>query len=508
MSKVKFIYDDVPYPSFAFPQTNPDQLAALAAFHGMEPAAPENCRLLELGCGDGSNLLSFAATMPGSEFVGIDLSGVHIDAAKKAALDLGIPNSSFHCADVADVSREEFGEFDFIIAHGLFSWVPDGIRKKILDIYSTCLTQNGVGYISYNVYPGSHIREMVWGMMKYRIADDADSLEKVRQGTSFLKFVTEAAPEPLHKALLNDELSRVSKRPAENIFHDDLAELNRPFYFNEFTAQLDPAGLQFLCEADPKLINYAGVSDKARRMLDALGDNVLRREQYFDFINLRRFRQTLVCRGDIALRRDPKPDILNGFLFSTRVRPESPEAGLADDAVETFVNAKGISFQTNHSLTKAALAILYDDAPRRVPFTDLIQRSKECVAFKADGAEILSETEKTVSFLQQLFYSGFISLHKFQPEIVNNVSPRPVASDFARRQVKLGSETVMTPIGTSIKLDDKLAAELVLLLDGTRELESLTEEMRKRTADTQTDQEPAEILPALERLAKLGLLVA
>ncbi len=113
-------YEAIPYPSFTFPQTHPDRLASMAEFLGMTPASPEKSRVLELGCGDGSNLLSFAYTMPSSEFVGIDLAKIHIDKANSGASDLGFSNISFHCQDLMEFERERFGKFDFIIAHGLF----------------------------------------------------------------------------------------------------------------------------------------------------------------------------------------------------------------------------------------------------------------------------------------------------------------------------------------------------------------------------------------------------
>ncbi len=175
MSEPKFGYDEVPYSSFTFPQTRPDRLATLAAFLGMRPAPPERCRVLELGCGDGTNLISFAYILPDSRFVGIDLGQRHIEDAKNAATELGLTNLEFHCEDVMNFSRERYGEFDYIIAHGLFSWVPEAVRTKILKIYAECLTPQGVGHISFNAYPGCKTREMLWDMMKYYTDGDRRS---------------------------------------------------------------------------------------------------------------------------------------------------------------------------------------------------------------------------------------------------------------------------------------------------------------------------------------------
>jgi SAM-dependent methyltransferase len=234
MNDSKFAYDEVPYSSFTFPQTRPDRLATLGAFHGLNTASPDKCRVLELGCGDGTNLISFAYILPNSEFVGIDLSATHIEKAEKTAQELGLSNLTFLKEDVMDFSRERFGEFDFIIAHGLFSWVPDFVREKVLQIYAECLTEDGVGYISYNAYPGCHIRQMIWHMMQFHTEKIEDPMAKVNHGVNFLNFLVAASPtDSLYQTMIKTELSQFAERTAENIFHDDFASLNQPFYFHE-----------------------------------------------------------------------------------------------------------------------------------------------------------------------------------------------------------------------------------------------------------------------------------
>ncbi len=503
-------YEAIPYPSFTFPQTHPDRLASMAEFLGMTPASPEKCRVLELGCGDGSNLLSFAYTMPSSEFVGIDLAKIHIDKANSGASDLGFSNISFHCQDLMEFERERFGKFDFIIAHGLFSWVPDQVRTKVLEIYSACLAPNGVGYISYNVYPGSRVREMVWEMMRFHVENEVDPQQKVKQGTNFLKFVHDASTDLLHQALVGNELSQIAVRTDANVSHDEFSEDNKPFYFNEFAGQLEQSGLQFLCEADPQLLHYGRISPDARKMLDSFGTDILRREQYFDFIKCRRFRSSLICRSSEQLRRDPDLEILNNFLISTNVRPASPEPGIAEGDAETFVNSKGTKFETNHSLTKAAIVVLDRESPKRVRFDDLVEGSKNQIASESRSITE-EETQKTASFLMQLFYAGFIDLHKFQPDLVTYVSDRPAASASARRQVEMGGETVTTLTGANLNLDDKLAARLLLLLDGTRDINAINVEMTKSgsvKAEDQVDELADQIQSILKKFADFGLLVS
>src|SRR6185369_7508208 len=130
----QFSYDEFPYLSKFFLQTHPDRLATCATLYGMSAAPPENCSVLELGCGNGSNLIAQAFGLPNSRFAGIDLSATHIEQANGAVRDLGLTNIKFLQMDVMDMSVAEFGSFDYITAHGLFAWVPEAVRSKVLSL--------------------------------------------------------------------------------------------------------------------------------------------------------------------------------------------------------------------------------------------------------------------------------------------------------------------------------------------------------------------------------------
>ena len=161
-----FSYDKIPYPSKFFVQTHPDRLATQATLFGMSPADVATCRVLELGCGNGSNLIAQAYLLPEAKFIGVDLAKTHIEDAAAAARGFGFTNIEFRQMDVMDMSEADFGKFDYITAHGLFSWVPDLVREKVLELYRELLNENGVGYISYSAYPGAHQREMVQRAMR------------------------------------------------------------------------------------------------------------------------------------------------------------------------------------------------------------------------------------------------------------------------------------------------------------------------------------------------------
>ncbi|HTY82592.1 MAG TPA: class I SAM-dependent methyltransferase, partial [Silvibacterium sp.] len=114
-------YDAVPYPGFAYPNMHPDSLAAMAILHGLFPAPVEHCRVLEVACGDGANLIPMAYAIPGSEFIGFDMAGQPIERGQARIRQLGLTNIRLFQGNVLEVGKE-LGMFDYLIAHGLYSW--------------------------------------------------------------------------------------------------------------------------------------------------------------------------------------------------------------------------------------------------------------------------------------------------------------------------------------------------------------------------------------------------
>lgn len=467
-----FSYDDVPYPSFTFPQTRPDRLSAVGRLYGIETAMPDKCRVLELGCGDGTNLLSFAYCHPESEFLGIDLSKVHIDDARKAADHLGLTNAVFECADVTAKPSTELGKFDFIIAHGLFSWVPDFVREHILRIYSECLTPNGVGYISYNAFPGFHMRQIVRGIAQYHTAEIDNANEKVEQAKTILGFVRQALPaDALNAQIIERELKEMFERSSSNIFHDDLSENNQAFYFHEFAEIVKGHGLQYVAEADISSSNISGMSDDVVNALNAIGTDVIRREQYIDFIKFRRFRSTLICHSNVELARSPGPVVVRNFRFSSPLKPAT-DANLFDTEPLTFAGERDETAQLNHPLTKMMLADLGRVWTQSIDFNELLAKAVSDLA--ANGITVSDEDViKAETYLLQMIRVELVRIHRFAPKTAITVSERPKTSDFARWQMTRGCKAVTTMTGMNLEPESDLVRIIISLADGTRDVQEL-----------------------------------
>lgn len=505
------IYDSVPYPFFTFPQTNPSRLAVMASYSGMSPASPEKCRVLELGCANGANLLSFAYIFPESEFVGIDLSAVQIEQANKAASELGIENIKFKQKDLLGFDLANPGKFDFIIAHGLYSWVPPNVRDRALEIFRECLGPQGVGYISYNAYPGSHFRDMAINAMKFHTGRSPASIEQVYEGIKFLAFLKEIAKSlGAYSQVIEREYSEMLERRPENIFHDELCEVNQPFYFYEFAENLKRFGLQYISECYPG-DHAANVSAETEGIISSLADDEIRREQYLDFISCRRFRSTLICRDDVELNRRGNPDVIKTSRLSSRLNPVSEQPDLSTGVVERFAGPGQYMVEVEDPLTKAALVYLSRIWVASASYDQTIENARDILGISA-GKITQEDTEKMAAFFLKQFESDALMLDRFEARFSQNAGERPMASRFARWQISRGASHVTTLTGMNIDLDNDLARLVTLLLDGSRDRSMIYEELLSRIrmpdekrAEFEADL-PTMVEEVLSRLAKCGVL--
>ena len=510
-----YSYDLLPYPSRFFLQTHPDRLATAATLYGMRPARVENCSVLELGCGNGSNLLAQAYGLPLARFVGIDLAEKHIQKARESAAELGLENVEFRQMDLMDLDTATFGKFDYIIAHGLFSWVPEAVRSRILQIFREMLEPNGVGYISYNAYPGAHLRELGRSILQMHAGDAAGPAEKAEQALSFLRFVAENFVGPdVYRQVLRSEVKRHLEHDAEDIFNDDLADVYRPFYFREFAEQLQGSGLQFLSEAEIHAASRHGLPDQARQYLDSLAD-VIDVEQNLDLLRGRVFRQTLFCHQDVQLDRNIKPELLDQFYLSSPIRPASPDVNIAARRIVKFARPAGYSIDIDHPLTKAALLRLGEIWGDSIATAELLSHSVEVL--EKLGVENKDwEQQKTITrsiLLQLCTQTDLIELHTYRPHGHTPPSDRPRTNRLSRWQMR-DSRDVLTLLQKDLQIADSISRRLLELLDGTRGRTELLNDLRLFIESENIEPGERDTLPAdlskwlddsLTELGRLGM---
>ncbi len=178
-------YDEVPYDNLAFAQTHPDRLATMARMFGLAPPPIATCRVLELGCASGGNLIPMAFNLPAPSSSASICRDGRSNAVTRPSAPWESPTSPSSTRR-SWTSDAEWGEFDYIICHGVFSWVEPHVQDKILRIANENLSPNGVAYISYNTYPGWHMREMVRHMMRYHAGRFDEPKEQIEQARALL----------------------------------------------------------------------------------------------------------------------------------------------------------------------------------------------------------------------------------------------------------------------------------------------------------------------------------
>lgn len=310
ISDIKNSYDDLMYESGAFPQTAINNLEARARLMGLQPAPSANAKVLELGCSMGGNIITQALYYPDAEFVGIDLSGRQVAQGNAIIEKMGLKNVRLEEKDILTVD-ESFGKFDYIIVHGIWSWVPDAVKDKIFSICRNNLTEHGIAYISYNVYPGWKRQEQLREIMYFAGRDVLEEpLEaRTRKGLDALKALAEI--------LENDKgLGGGGKLPAMQkilnhnfyyIAHEYMEAFNDPIYVNGFIEWANRHRLAYIGDTDLHASFVSWMAEHTReRILALAGGDYIAKEFYSDILSDRQFRRSLLCREEVGdtVRRD------------------------------------------------------------------------------------------------------------------------------------------------------------------------------------------------------------
>jgi len=500
-------YDEMPYINAAFPQTHPDRLATLAKLMGMSPPAVETCRVLELGSASGDNLVPMALAMPDARFLGIDLSARQTEQGRELVKALGLSNIELRQANIAEVDAS-WGKFDYIICHGIYSWVPAPIRDKILSISRDNLAHNGVAYVSYNTYPGWRMRGMIRDMMVYHANRFEGAANKVQQARGLLDFLAQSTPTDSPFGLtLRSELDAIRNQPDAYLFHDHLEVVNEPVYFHEFAELAQQHGLQYLAEADFGAMLVSNFAPQIADTLRKIAPDIVRMEQYMDFVRNRMFRQTLLVHADLVINRSLTGAALKGLYVAAFAVPASRVPSLLQGVPEQFRAPSGGNINTVNAITKAALMVLRERYPQALRIEDLAKRARERVdtemAKPAPEATTAKDVETLGTDLLTCYTAALIELRSTAPRLAIEPSERPVASPFVRIRATTSANPIVNLRHEPMQLD-MFNRHLVTLLDGTRDRDAivaaLADLVAKGTLVVRDKDVPVSGGPNLERI--------
>ncbi|MCH5052355.1 methyltransferase regulatory domain-containing protein [Pectobacterium aquaticum] len=372
-------YDRQVYESCAFPFSSPGHLRAAAQLYGVESVPLANARVLELGCAGGGNLLPFALAYPDAYVVGVDLSAMQIGQGQELVAELGLKNLHLHAMSLTDITPE-FGEFDYIITHGVFSWIPPEVRSGMLRVMRENLSPNGIAYISFNTYPGWKAGDVIRDAMLLHSHGLQDDETRLSSAKAVLGLFSDgiASNNPMSSAL-SGVVNQLRGLSDYYIVHEYLESFNSPCYLLEFADMLQQNGLEHVGDAEvhTELAAVYGQNVQLNHSLIAIGQPRVMRQQYLDFAVGRNFRKSIVVHQARAEQVKISPDLeyLMTFHWAGYFEETPYEAG-SGRGTRRFVNHSNVDVLTSNATVLTIIQSLTDVWPATLDTNALVIRVK------------------------------------------------------------------------------------------------------------------------------------
>jgi ubiquinone/menaquinone biosynthesis C-methylase UbiE len=449
-------YDLYLYPTKAQPQLHIANLCTTAFLRGYDPAPIATAKVLEVGCGTGLNLLPMAASFPSAEFVGVDLAEHPIRMAKELAARFGLSNVRFHQADINEMA-DDFGEFDYMIAHGFYSWVPASARDSLWRIARGSLSEHGVIQVSYNTLPGAlqmrYLRDFCQLHMR-RFADRDTQLKEAWKLVETLAAMKDT-DNPLAMAA-----AQTLAKGFDTAIHDEFAAINDAFYLGEVVTHAAARKLRYVGDAVQKFVLGLQRLPEGEALLATLpqDDRVLL-EQYRDFLSYRGFRQSLFAKASQLPSEVSYRDRLTHCYLDSQLRvgPPDEEGNRVFDAPNLHMG-----FHSQNSLLAELFLAFEASQPIPVPLQDFCEQHEE--AFRKEGSEVVDQFWELV---EDLARNGLIQVHACPPRVPDSLPERPKMAGIARWEALLGV-ALTNVFHRGQDVSDPLLRTLAAITDGTR----------------------------------------
>ncbi len=364
--QAKEIYADLGYLSQPFPYASAPFLESYARLLGLSPAPANTARILEIGSSYGGNLISQALFYPQATFTGIEIAPTQVSVGKTYIDQLGITNLDLLEGDVNE-SHDHLGTYDYIIAHGFYSWVDEDTKDNFLRLCKEHLAENGILYMSYNTYPGWHKMDSVRALLEFanKDIDTLNHREKVRHGKTVASklgaLMLEYDTVKTKQASFLQSLRQTLQKQDCYVGHDHLEPVNTPVYFHQCMDHMAEHGFTYLCDCDLNLSFPTVYDEILRTQLQELAPHdPLAREQYIDFMLNTAFRKSLFTHKGATPKRITETSVtdadfqhsLEQFLFTLRIPSEHLEP--------IFEN---LAKRMDSSATKALVDLFQQEGP-------------------------------------------------------------------------------------------------------------------------------------------------
>jgi len=484
-------YDALPYTSNPFPLTHPALIGAIARLFALEAAPLGTARVLELGCAAGGNIIPLAARHPGAAVLGVDLSAAQVAAGCARVADLGLTNIEIRCQSFADFDSRNEGPFDYIICHGVYSWVPAPLRDAILRICRDALSPRGVALVSYNVLPGWRMLQALRDCFLLHSTPDADPRRRAAQARALMQLLPRGAPDGgAYKSFLAAEAARLVDSSDEYLAHEFLDDVNEPCTFRDFVGAAQRHGLAFLAEAELPSMIVSNYPPAMAEVVPRIGGNaLLATEQSIDMVSGRTFRQTLLVAADRAARIDRQ--LAGARLESLHFLGDAELALTREAGRVTLAAPSGRRLHTDAAPLAEALARFVAAFPGSASIDDLVQ-ALPVAARNAEGRAMVRDA------VLNMVINGLATPRTEPVRATAQVSARPLACPLARADAARGATATANLRHESVVLGEPARAALALL-DGSRDTDAIARAL---------PQGPTPATAMLSALARAGLLLA
>lgn len=375
-------YDELPYRSAPIEHTAPERLALASLLHGGPRVALDaGYRVLELGCADGANLLPMAWFRRHASFVGIDGARTQIQRARARAAALGLENLEYVHADLTEVDARLTGQFDFIVAHGVFSWIARPARDALLELCQRRLRAGGLLYLSYNARPGWNVRGMVREFLLAQTAGITGLRARVDAARDVCRRLVDAmgGEEHAYRRLMIDELRLVASGDPSYVAHEHLTPDNHAYWRSELAALLAAYGLAYVAEADFDQ-PWARLDDTFVGWLRAEGIVGRAIEDTTDLLLYRQFCSPIFTPAPLV-RREPSVQELGRLRVASslvRREPEPEQEPEPHDALPvTFVHRSGVEVEVTDAAIRDALVRLGTQWPGGLAVDEVLPRAPD-----------------------------------------------------------------------------------------------------------------------------------
>lgn len=463
-----FSYDVVQYNSYPYKQTHPNQLRTLGKIFGLNAKPFEEAKILELGCASGGNIIPMALSAPKAKFVGIDLSQKQIDEGQKTVKALNLSNLTLQKRSIMDLNASD-GQFDYIICHGVFSWVDHATQEKIFTICKENLTANGIAFISYNALPGWNMVKSIREMMQYHIRHITDPQEKSQQSRSILQFILNGIKDnqtPYAK-FLESEIQILSNQHDSYLYHEHLEEHNTPLYFYDFIERARAHGVDYLADSDIAQMFAGNLPANVAKEFLKIND-IVQLGQYMDFVRNQRFRQTLLCHAVNKIDRNITMEKLRDFQLSFVGTAEGSEDQLAIDTAAMCFKGTYITLTVSSYIAKMALWILSKEN-KPISFSHWIEKIK--TATKVQNTQRIESVIETDCGFIRLVLGGMVQLSLAPTNYAIQTPKAPKTTSLIMHQ--LSSQTVVTNLRHEMVRLSDIDTTLLKLCTGTIDREQL-----------------------------------